>query len=192
MTAKRKAPAHAGGKAKNRELTYNALVAGVVSAVVAGLVSLMVSSLVRHSQDQTAARQARAGQQALAAAQQALAARQQALAAGQLEAAATALYQGTTGVYNFQLRCIRTRETWQHCAAEAPGLTNFSADTTTFDAASANVADQAAAELARQFANVSAGTVAALSAAQGKSLWSKMVALYLELIKRCGQLIQRY
>ena len=178
MTAKRKAPAHAGAKAKNRELTYNALVAGVVSAVVAGLVSLMVSSLVRHSQDQTAARQARAGQQALAA--------------GQLEAAATALYQGTTGVYNFQLRCIRTRETWQHCAAEAPGLTNFSADTTTFDAASANVADQAAAELARQFANVSAGTVAALSAAQGKSLWSKMVALYLELIKRCGQLIQRY
>ena len=178
MAAKRKAPAHAAGNTKKRELTYNALVAGLVPAIVAGLTSLLVSLLVTHFQDQDAASQARYGQQALAA--------------GQLEAAATALYQGTTGVYNFQLRCIRTRQTWQDCAAQAPGLTNFSAGTTTFDAASANIADQAAAELAGQFANVSAGTVAAPSAAQGKSLWSKMVTLYLELIKRCGQLIQRY
>jgi hypothetical protein len=131
VAAKRKAPAHAGGKTKNRKLTRNALRADVVSAIVAGLVSLLVSLLVTHSQEREAAGQARVGQQALAA--------------GQLEAAATALYQGTTGVYDFQLKCTRTRQTWQDCAAQAPGLANFSAHTATFDAVGADIADPAAA-----------------------------------------------
>lgn len=63
VAAKRKAPAHAGGKTKNRVLTRTALIAAVVSAIAAGL----VSSLVTHVQDQEAARQAGSGQQALAA-----------------------------------------------------------------------------------------------------------------------------
>lgn len=63
MAAKRKAPAHAGGKTKNRVLTRTALIAAVVSPIAAGL----VSSLVTHVRDQEAARQAGSGQQALAA-----------------------------------------------------------------------------------------------------------------------------
>jgi len=160
------------GKEK-QELANNALVAGIVSAIVAGLISLLVVNF----QDQDAVSQVRSEQLSQAA--------------GQLETAADTLYLGTTSVYNFQLECASARETWEGCASLAPGLTDFSTDMTTFDTALSNIADQAAAELANQFANDSAATIAAPSVAEGKKLWPRMVTLYLELIRLCGQLIQR-
>jgi hypothetical protein len=175
--AKRETPAAAKGNDKKWGLTNNALVAGVVSAFVAGIISLVVSLLVTHFQDQSAASQARSAQQALAA--------------EQLEAAASNLYSTTQNVYNFQLKCVGTNETWTACASLAPDLRSYSAALTTFAAIVANVGDPAAAELANQFSKESTGsTVAAPSAAKGERMWNALVTTYVDLIARCGQLIR--
>lgn len=159
------------GKRK-REITNNALVAGVVSAIVAGIIAFLVA----HFQEQDAASQAHAVQEAQAA--------------GQLETAANALYQSSTSVYNFQLKCSNGSETRKECAALAPSLNVFSADMTTFDADGLNIADKKAAGLAQEFAKGATDTIATPSTTQAKKLWSNMLTLYLELIGRCAQLIQ--
>jgi len=176
VATKRKAPVPAKGNDKKWGLTNNALVAGVVSAAVAGIISLVVSLLVTHFQDQSAAGQARSTQQALAA--------------EQLEATAGNLYSTTQNVYNFQLKCARTNETWKTCASVAPGITSNSAALTTFGAAMANIGDPAAAELANQFSKESTGTIIGPSAAQGERMWNALVTTYVDLIARCGQLIR--
>jgi len=172
MATRRKPTAAAKRKDKERGLTNNALVAGVVSAVVAGVISLLVT----HFQDRSAESQAHSAQQASAA--------------EQLEAAASSLYSATQNVYNFQRGCVSPNVTWKLCAAQAPYMSSFSAAFTAFGPAVANEGDPQAGRLANQFSTEAAATVGAADAAHGEQSWNNFLNTYVDLIARCGQLIR--
>lgn len=165
-------PGPAGESKKARVLsgvTGNALVAGVVSAIVAGLISLLVTRV----QDDDAASQAAASQQAQAA--------------EALQTAASSLYQSTINVYNFQRQCVSIRSTWQECGAEALQVySSYNSVMTAFGAASSDLADKLAAQLAGQLESEASNTISAQSAADANTMWYDMVATYADLIGYCG------
>ena len=158
---------------KRWDWTGNALVAGVVSAIVAGGISLITI----HVQDKDSANQA--------------AARQQVQAAQTLEADANSFYQYTTDIYNFQQECVGPHNTWRSCAADALQIyQNYTSVLTDFGAASSNIADRQAAQLANQLGSTSGGLIAAGSEADASKLWYELVTIYAQLTDRCGQLVQ--
>jgi hypothetical protein len=167
-------PARGAESPKKRwDWTSNALIAGVVSAIVAGGISLVAI----HVQDTNSASQAAASQQVQAA--------------QVLEADANSFYQYTTDIYNFQQRCAGPHNTWRSCAAEALQIyQNYNSVLTAFGAASSNIADRTAGQLANQLGSTSGGLIAATSAADASKLWYEMVTAYAELTERCGQLVQ--
>ena len=173
-------PAHREKGKSKRALAASVLAAAVISA--------FITFLVTHHLDQDAARQARATWHASVVRQPLT---QQAQAAGQLEKAANALYQSTASVYRYQVECAEhTGNTWPVCSALDPRLGDFSATTATFDTDRFGLADAAANRLTLRFAHFSIGAVEASSAAGAQRQWTSMVTAYLDLIKRCGQLIR--
>jgi hypothetical protein len=178
-TFSRPTPAHAEKRKSKRALAASMLAAAVISA--------FITFLLTHHLDQDAARQARATQHAAVVRQQLT---RQAQAAGQLEKAAATLYQSTASVYRYQVNCAEAGRTWPVCAALDPRLGDFSATTATFDTDRFALADAAATRLTTQFAHFSIGAVEASSAVGAQRQWTSMVTAYLDLIKRCGQLIR--
>jgi len=182
-TSRHAAPAAANSGKIKHQPANSALVAGVVCSLIAALITFRLT----HQLDQAAARQARAAQHARVVRLQLT---RQAQAAGQLEKAAQTLYQSTASVYRYQVKCAEAGHTWPVCAALDSRLGDFSATTATFDTDNFNLADSAATRLTAQFARFSIGTVEAASAAGGQQQWTAMVTAYLDLVKRCGQLIR--
>jgi hypothetical protein len=61
---------------------------------------------------------------------------------------------------------------------------------TAFDAASGNVADRMAAQLATRLGSDSGDLIAASSVSDASEIWYDFVTAYTQLIERCGQLVQ--
>lgn len=163
-------PPKAPPKAKRQlpgGLTGNALVSGIVSAIVAGVISLVIA----HNQDQDAARQAVADQQTSAAVQ--------------LQTAANVYYEAAFALWgnceqNLYVACNNGT------AAGSP----FAVAQTAFNADLANVSDPRASALAAQLVNL-IGTAIDMSGSEHPGMYmTPVVAVYQELIIRCGQLIR--
>jgi hypothetical protein len=148
------------------------VVAGVISAIVAGTISFLIS----YQQNQDAAGQTRNAQQIQQAAQ--------------LETAAANLYQMTNNVFNFQLKCVGENLTWQQCANIAPDFDAWDVASNNFTADDYNTADQQAASLADGLTNEATATIGAKTREEAQKEWGKMLTVYVDLIFRCGLLIQ--
>jgi hypothetical protein len=161
-------------------LTNNALVAGLiiglVTVILSGLVSYEVAERTTREQNQDAASQAESSEQTQEAAQ--------------LETAATTLYQTASSVFTFQLKCARESDTWRSCEGLAPGFNVYSTAISSFDADMFNIADQEASLLANSFSLAAAGTLNATTEADAETDWDNMLDGYINLIRRCGQIIQ--
>jgi hypothetical protein len=168
-------PAPAGGEQKPGRLSKISNNA-VVAAIVAGIISLVVSLVVTHIQNDNTNSQAANGQQVQSA--------------QDLEAAATSLYQSTTDVYNYQLKCV-PGGTWQVCVAEALQIyPNYSSSVTAFGAASSNIVDRTASQLANQLGSEAGAMIQPQSLNDAHKLWYELVTTYTNLIGRCGKLVQ--
>lgn len=148
-----------------------------VPAVIAGAVSLAVSLTTNHVQAQDAANQSRSEHQ---------------LQAMQvLQNVATDQFNTAMAIYRFQRQCVSGYNTWESCARDSPQISTYGDDSSAFDTAVANVADQQSKQLAIQFDTLCTRMFSAASAATGKQLMNQVVGTYLALNSHLGYLIQR-
>lgn len=110
----------------------------------------------------------------------------------QMERSAGATVEDLQSVAMYTLKCSLQDRRWDNCFFKAPDFGKYLADSDTFDTTTDNVTDQRADLLALKFQQKTTSSMSDKDVKSGLKEWADSVKAELDLVQRCGLLIQGF